>query len=187
MTGRTDPEPCGIGKAVPPVVMLALIAVGLGVVDGILPRPLPFLRIGLANVVTVMVAFRMGTARALSVNLLRVVAVSLFLGSIATPSFLMSLAGGVSSALLMGLLSRTARRILSVTGISIAGSMASLSAQLSVAVAIIPGIPVGSIVVPLTAWGILSGTVTGLLAALLLRRRFLERAPFGLVPEASGG
>lgn len=187
MTGRADTEPCGIGRAVPTVVMLALIAVGLGVIDGILPRPLPFLKTGLANVVTVMVAFRMGTARALSVNLLRVIAVALFLGSIATPSFLMSLAGGLSSAFFMGLLSRTARHFLSVTGISIAGSMASLSAQLAVAVLIIRGIPVASIVVPLAAWGVLSGTVTGLLATLLLRRKFLERAPFGLVPDASGG
>ena len=159
----------------------------MGVIDGVLPRPLPFMKTGLANVVTVMVAFHMGTVRALSVNLLRVVAVALFLGSVATPSFPMSLAGGVSSALVMGLLARTARGFLSVTGISVAGSMASLSAQLSVAVLFIRGIPVVSIVIPLAVWGVLPGTVTGLLAALLLRRKFLERAPFGLVPDASGG
>lgn len=173
--------------ALPLTVLLALAATILGVVDGLIPRPLPFLKTGLANVVTVIAALRYGTGKAISVNLLRAGAVSLFFGTIATPAFLLSLSGGFCSALLMGLLSRLVPRCMSVTALSVAGSMASLSAQLFSATLLLPGIPTASLVLPLALWGVVSGTVTGVAAVLLLRNGFPEKLLAGLVPEPHGG
>jgi heptaprenyl diphosphate synthase len=171
----------------PLTVLLALAATLLGVVDGMIPRPLPFFKTGLANVITVIAALRYGTGKAISVNLLRSVAVSLFYGTLATPAFLLSLSGGFFSALLMGLLARLVPRRISVTALSMAGSTMSLSVQLVSAVLILPGIPASSLVLPLAVWGVLSGAATGVVAALLLRNGFPDKLFAGLVLEPRGG
>jgi heptaprenyl diphosphate synthase len=167
--------------------MLALAATALGVIDGLIPRPLPFLRTGLANVVTVMAVLRYGTGLALTVNLMRSLAVSLFLGTVATPAFALSLSGGAASALLMGALAGLVPRYISVTGLSVAGAVASLGFQLLAAVLLLPGIPAGPLLLPITAWGVVSGAFTGVLAALLMRRGFPEKLIGGLVPQPGAG
>ena len=148
--------------------MLTLAATAIGVLEGLVPRPLPFLKPGLANVATVAGIVRFGPGMGLRINLLRSVGAALFLGTIATPTFVLSLAGGMASALVMGL----ARRFFSVTGLSLAGSLASMAAQLAAAGVLLPGLPVGRLVVPAAAWGTLSGVATGLAAAFLIGRGF---------------
>jgi heptaprenyl diphosphate synthase len=161
--------------------MLALAATVLGVVDGMIPRPLPFLRAGIANVVTVIAAVRYGTGTALTVNLLRSAAVSLFTGTLATPAFALSLSGGVASALLMGLMAGLVPARVSAVSLSMAGSTASLYAQLLAAMMMLPGIPAAALVIPLALWGAVSGCITGVIAVMLLRRGFPEKLVNGLV------
>jgi heptaprenyl diphosphate synthase len=173
--------------ALPLTVALALAATVLGVVDGLIPRPLPFLRTGLANVVTVMAAVRWGIGKAVAVNLLRSTAVSVFYGTLATPAFLLSLSGGLASALVMGTMSRLVHRWISVTALSAAGGTASITVQLIAAVLILPGIPAGSLLLPLVSWGLLSGIITGGIAVLLMRNGYPERLLSGLVQVSGGG
>ena len=75
----------------------AALAVALSLVDASLPTPLPGLKPGLANIVTLVVLMRFGMGAAVSVSLLRLVATGLVLGSLFTPGFFLSLAGGISS------------------------------------------------------------------------------------------
>ncbi len=149
-------------------VLLVILATGAGVIENLIPRPFPFLKPGLANVVTVAAIAKYGFWTGLRVNILRSTGAALFIGTLATPTYLLSLSGGIASALVMG----SVKRIFSVTGMSVAGSLGSLSVQLLTASLLLPGLPVASLVLPLSIWGTLSGTITGIVAIVLLKKGF---------------
>jgi heptaprenyl diphosphate synthase len=46
------------------LTILILMATALGVIDSLIPRPLPFMKLGLANVATVIAVFRYGLLKA---------------------------------------------------------------------------------------------------------------------------
>ncbi len=149
-------------------VLLVLLATGAGIIENSIPRPLPFIKLGLANVITVAAIAKYGFWTGLRVNILRSTGAALFIGTIATPTFLLSLTGGMASAVVMG----GVRKVFSVTGMSVSGSLGSLSIQLTVASLLLPGLPVEKILTPVVLWSLLSGTITGIVAIILLRRGF---------------
>jgi len=149
-------------------VLLVILATGAGVIESLIPKPLPFIRLGLANVVTVAAITKYGFWTGLRVNILRSAGAAFFLGTIATPTFLLSISGSIASAMVMG----STRRFLSITGMSVSGSLGSLLIQLLTASVLLPGFPVNSLLVPLSIWGTLSGTITGIVAIVLLKKGF---------------
>jgi len=150
-----------------------LLATALGVADSLLPRPIPFIKLGLANIPAVISAARLGMRPTLALNTARSLAVALITGSLATPAFAMSMAGAVASALVMGAASRAYPGFFSMTGVSICGACASMLGQLAVASAVLPGLPVRMLALPVSLWAVVSGAVVGLAAGLLADR--LER------------
>ena len=149
-------------------VLLVIIATGAGLIENLLPRPLPFVKPGLANIVTAAAVWKYGTMSGIRVNLLRSTGAAIFLGTLATPSYILSLGGGAVSAAAMG----SVRRFLSVPAMSAAGSIASLMAQLILAGWLLPGLPLRPLVMPVVLWGALSGVLTGTAAAALMNRGF---------------
>jgi len=79
------------------IARYAAAAIALTVVEAAIPTPLPGVKPGLANIVTLVVLARYGWADAVWVTLLRVVAGSLMLGQFLAPGFFLSLAGSVAS------------------------------------------------------------------------------------------
>ncbi len=152
------------------LTILILTATALGVIDSLIPRPLPFMKLGLANVAAVIAVRRYGLLKTLELNILRAFAVALITGLLATPSFLLSISGAAVSALTMGTLQNVFKERFSLTGLSIAGAVASLWIQLFVASLVLSGLPLQNIVLLLTLWGILSGAVVGVVARKTLNR-----------------
>lgn len=169
------PERSGI----PLTASLMLLAVCLGVVDSMIPRPVPFMKLGLANLPAVLCSVRLGFRRTMALNTTRSLAVALLTGSLATPAFLLSLAGAIASALAMGAAARSYPWFLSMTGVSICGACASVWSQLGVASLVLPGLPIHALTLPVTLWGAASGTAVGMAAGLvdghLARRGVLSR------------
>ncbi len=155
------------------ITLLLLSAAVLGAVDSLLPRPVPFLRLGLANIPAVIAVIRLGFLAALEVNVLRSVCVALLMGTIATPTFVLSISGAVSSVCVMSLISRYFGKYISIPAMSAAGAVVSLWAQLLASMVILHDIPVASLLPALSLWGTVSGTVIGF-AALLVRNRMPE-------------
>lgn len=149
-------------------VLLVVLAIGAGVIENLIPRPLPFIKLGLANVITVAAIAKYGFWTGLRVNILRSTGAALFIGTLATPTYLLSVSGGIASAVVMG----CTKKCFSVIGMSVSGSLSSLSIQLLTASALLPGLPTENLVLPLAIWGFLSGTITGIVATVLLRRGF---------------
>ena len=86
----TTPEDHHIAK-------MAAVALGLTVLENAIPSPLPGVKPGLANIVTLIVLARFGWRAAAWVSLLRVVAGSLLFGNFLAPGFFLSLSGAVCS------------------------------------------------------------------------------------------
>lgn len=115
------------------IAYLAALAITVHIAESALPSPLPGIKPGLANVITIVVLLRYGLATAAWVALLRVFAGSLLLGTFLSPTFMLSLAGALASlsALAAGYgLGRVlpAAR-LSAMGLSVLAALAHMAGQ----------------------------------------------------------
>lgn len=84
------------------IARYAAAAIALSVVEAAIPSPLPGVKPGLANIVTLIVLARHGWREAVWVTLLRVLAGSLVLGQFLAPGFFLSLAGSLASLSVLG-------------------------------------------------------------------------------------
>lgn len=112
--------------------MLLGVALALYAVESALPSPFPFVRVGLANIATIVALLMLGLGDALAVTVLRVLIASLVAGTFLGPAFAMAMSGGVAAALTMGFAVRFAFPPLGVVGIGVAGAVAHNLAQLVV-------------------------------------------------------
>ncbi|HAF00267.1 MAG TPA: heptaprenyl diphosphate synthase, partial [Methylophilaceae bacterium] len=83
------------------IAKLTAFAIGLHLVESAFPSPLPGVKPGIANIVTLYVLYRYGIKTAAWVSLLRVFASSLLLGQFLSPSFLLSLGGACLSLIIL--------------------------------------------------------------------------------------
>jgi heptaprenyl diphosphate synthase len=117
--------------------------------------------------------YRMGEKSALTVNLLRILLVSLLFGN--GMSLAYSVAGGLLSGLVMILLKKTGKfRIVTV---SVAGGVSHNIGQILVAMALLETTSIVWYLLVLWFTGIASGLLIGVLGGELCRR--LEKVPLG--------
>jgi heptaprenyl diphosphate synthase len=153
------------------IATLAAAAVGLTLVEAAIPLPLPGIKPGLANIVTLVVLYQFGWRAALWVSLLRIVAGGLALGTFLTPTFVMSLAGGLASLFVLALLARLPRSLFGPVGLSVLAAFGHIGAQLGVvAVWLMPGVNLVPLLAVFLAAAWLSGLVNGLVVAGLLEK-----------------
>src|SRR5512147_1771230 len=92
------------------IAKMAAVALGLTVLENAIPSPLPGVKPGLANIVTLIVLARFGWRAAAWVSLLRVIAGSLLFGNFLAPGFFLSLSGAVCSLTVLALSVRLPQR-----------------------------------------------------------------------------
>lgn len=84
---------------------LTALAITIHIAESALPSPLPGIKPGLANVVTLLVLCRYGWRMAAWVTLLRVLVGSILIGTFLSPTFFLSASGAIASVTVLGLLS----------------------------------------------------------------------------------
>lgn len=112
---------------------LASLALGLSVIEAALPSPIPGIKPGLANIVTLIVLQRMGWRAACWVALLRVLGAGLVLGSFLSPGFFLSLAGALASLVMLGLCQILPGRWFGPVSQSMLAAFAHICGQLALA------------------------------------------------------
>ena len=158
------------------VAKLAAAALGLTLLEAALPSPLPGVKPGLANIITLVVLVRFGWRAAAWVTLLRVVAGSLMLGTFLSPTFVLSLSGAIASLALLALAQTLPARWFGTVTQSILAAAAHFAGQLAVVYFwLIPHAGVAYLIPIFAASALLFGTLNGLAAATLLQR--LPAAP----------
>ncbi len=147
------------------IAMLSAYALALHGFESLIPMPIPWIRVGLANIITVAAFILFGFRAAMMVTLVRVFIASLFTGSFLGPGFILSLGGGVSGILAMGAVLYILPGLFGPVGLSLIGALFHNLAQLFLAYLLfIQKIEPVLIITPVL---ILIGTVTGLLSGLV--------------------
>lgn len=115
----------------------AALAITVHIAESALPSPLPGIKPGLANVVTLIVLCRYGWRAAAWVSLLRVLVGSILIGTFLSPTFFLSASGAMLSVVVLGLLTLWSRGIptwsVGPLGLGVAAALAHMSGQFWVA------------------------------------------------------
>jgi heptaprenyl diphosphate synthase len=151
------------------IARLAAAAIALSLADSAIPLPLPGIKPGLANIVTLIVLARDGWAQAVSVTALRILASGLLLGHVFSPAFFLSLSGAVASLGVLALVVRLPARVFGPISWSLFAAFAHSAGQLALArLWLIPHDGLFYLVPFFAAAALIFGTLNGLVAAHLL-------------------
>lgn len=157
--------------------MLAALGIALALVESVLPSPLPGIKPGIANIVTLLVLYQYGWRAAAWVSLLRVVGSSLMLGSFLSPGFVLGFAGASASLILLALAAKLPPRWFGPVSLSVLAALAHIFAQLAVAYLwLIPHAGVLLLTPVFSAAALLFGCVNGWVVASILGNRELASA-----------
>jgi len=149
--------------------MMVALAMVLQILESILPNPAPWIRLGLANVVALMVLSIYGIREGLMVTGLRVVLAAILLGTIFGPTFWLSLSGGIASTIIMGMVLQLFPGTFSLIGVSVIGSYTHNLVQYAVASLCIIRQPELRYLLPvLLVTALVAGITTGVSACLIL-------------------
>lgn len=150
--------------------VLTALALALSVAEGLFPLtvlfPLPGLRLGLANLVTVYALYALSGREALLILLARCVLGALVGGNLTALAF--SLTGGLLALGTMALLRHIPA--LSLLGVSVGGAAAHNTGQILAAMVVLGSRAPLLYLPPLLLCSIVTGGVTGAVSILLLRQ-----------------
>lgn len=105
----------------------------LFIFESSIPRPLPWLKPGLSNLVTIIALYRYGFRAAFGVMFIRVTIGAFILGTLFNPVFLFALSGGVAATIVMAFLHANFSKTFSVLGVSLLGAFTHNLIQLLLA------------------------------------------------------
>ena len=147
------------------VAKLAALAIGIHVLESVLPSPIPGIKPGLANIVTLIVFLVYGLSSAVWVSLLRVLVGSLIVGTFLSPTFVLSLSGAIASIVALYVVAKCRWLNLSAVGVAVLMAMAHMSSQFVVVYAFfIPHQAIFDILPVMLTVALVFGVVNGILA-----------------------
>ena len=154
------------------IALLSAYAVGLHSIEAFIPTPVPWLRLGLANIITLTTLCLYGLRAGMTVTLTRVFVRSLIAGTFLGPAFVMSLGGGVASTLVMWALSFVFRRHLGIVSLSVFGALAHNIVQLFLAYFLfVRRIEAILIISPVILFfGTITGIFNGIITNLIIKK-----------------
>ena len=142
------------------------LAIIMGYVESMVPVPVPIpgIKLGLANVITVIVLYYMGAKASIGISLIRIFVSSLLFSGFA--GFLYSLAGCILSIAVMIAAKRTDK--FGINGISMLGGVAHNTGQIVVACLVVNNFKLMLYYPALLISGVITGLIVGVVAGYSL-------------------
>jgi heptaprenyl diphosphate synthase len=154
------------------LALFIAMAVVLHWAESLIPRPAPFLRFGLANIITLCTLYTFGGFWALVVVITRVAIGSLLSGGIFSPGFALSLGGGITAALVMWAMPRP---LFSSIGISVGGAAGHMTAQLALASVLIAHASLIGLLPLFLLVSLLTGMLNGYIVRMIIKVMYGKR------------
>lgn len=153
-------------KKIPYYGLFAALAILMGYVEMLIPVPVPIpgVKLGLANVIIIIMMYFMDTKSAFFVSLIRVVLSGLLFAGFA--GLLYSLSGAMLSFFVMALLKKTDK--FSIVGVSIAGGVFHNVGQIIVAALAVENVKMAYYLPFLLVSGVVTGMLIGIVAKTAL-------------------
>jgi heptaprenyl diphosphate synthase len=154
------------------IAKLTAFAIGLHMIEAVIPSPLPGVKPGIANIVTLFVLYEYGFATAAWVSLLRVFASSLLLGQFLSPTFVLSLCGALLSLAALYCAQHLPKKYFSAISLSIFAAFAHIAGQLIVVrIWLIPHTGVVYLIPIFALAALFFGLINGLMTNQLLQAK----------------
>ena len=150
------------------ISMLLSAAIVIGYLESLIPLFIPGVRLGLANVIILIMLYEFKFYEALIVDLLRIFIISLIRGTFLSPIFFMAFVGGMLSYFVMLIFSRI--KIFSPIGVSILGSLFHAVGQILVAIILMSTVKIAYYLPFIALLSIVTGIISGLIAKTYLKR-----------------
>ena len=155
--------------------VLTAATIVIAIAESFIPSiGIPGVKLGLANIMILIILYELGIVEAIGVNIARVLVVSLVRGTFLSMGFFMSLAGAVFSLGIMIIFYLLIRKF-SIIGVSVVGSLFHVFGQILVAIFylgtgyIIYYLPVIAIS------AIITGVLVGITARLIIRTGVIKK------------
>lgn len=155
--------------------VLTAAAIVIAILESFIPSVgIPGVKLGLANIVILIILYELGILEAAIVNLLRVLVVSFVRGTFLSMGFLMSLTGAVMSLGIMILFYVLVKKF-SVIGVSVIGSIFHVAGQILIAM-IYLGTAYIVLYLPVIAISaIITGVFVGIIARLIIKTGVIQK------------
>ena len=151
--------------------VLAATGLILFLFESAIPRPLPWLKPGLSNLVTIIALYCYGFRAAFLVMLLRVITGAFVLGTLFNPVFLFALSGGVVATSVMAFLYINFSKTFSILGVSLLGAFTHNFVQLLLAAFLVVGSTQVLYLMPIMLLSSLfSGFLVGIFAHYIIQK-----------------
>ncbi len=153
------------------IAWLTALAITIHIAESALPSPLPGIKPGLANVVTIVALIQFGWGTAAWVALLRVLIGSLLIGTFLSPTFLLSLSGAVASIAVLRIATWLPGRGFGPVGYSLLAALAHMATQFFTAYWVfIPHDGLFHLLPVLMTAAVIFGVTSGMVTQLALKR-----------------
>ena len=169
----TEEEGTSISQARKTVQLALLASAGLVlfVFESYVPRPVPWVKVGLGNVLTLLGLIVFGPREAILLTVVRTTLGPLILGTLLTPAFVFSFGGGLCSAGTMIAIRQRWGGAFSIVGLSIWGALAHNSAQMALAYLLfVRSLGMAALLWLVPGLSVVTGAVTGLVAQWCVRK-----------------
>lgn len=152
------------------ISLMASLAIVIHAMEAAIPSPLPWVKFGLANTITLATIVMFGLKAGMTVTLTRVFIGTLLTGIFMTPAFFLALSGGVASTFVLAFAYKRFSNNFSIIGISILGAFTHTLVQIIVAYLILIRHFQIFLAMPLfLTFSLVAGLVSGLAADYIVR------------------
>ena len=150
-------------------------AIVIAILESFIPSiGIPGVKLGLANIVILVILYELGIVEAIIVNLLRVIVVGLVRGTFLGMGFLMSLTGAVLSLAIMILFYLLIKKF-SIIGVSVIGSIFHVTGQILIAMLYLGTAYIVLYLPVIAISAIITGVFVGIIAQLIIRTGIIKK------------
>ena len=150
-------------------------AIVIAILESFIPSiGIPGVKLGLANIVILVILYELGIVEAIIVNLLRVIVVGLVRGTFLGMGFLMSLTGAVLSLGIMILFYLLIKKF-SIIGVSVIGSVFHVTGQILIAMLYLGTAYIVLYLPVIAISAIITGVFVGIIAQLIIRTGIIKK------------
>ena len=150
-------------------------AIVIAILESFIPSiGIPGVKLGLANIVILIILYELGIVEAVTVNLLRVLVVGLVRGTFLGMGFFMSLTGAVFSLGIMILFYLLIKKF-SIIGVSVIGSIFHVGGQILIAMIYLGSAYIVLYLPVLAISAIITGVFVGIIARLIINTGIIKK------------
>ena len=150
-------------------------AIVIAILESFIPSiGIPGVKMGLANIVILIILYELGIWEAIVVNLLRVLVVSLVRGTFLSMGFLMSLTGAVLSLGIMILFYLLIKKF-SIIGVGVIGSIFHVTGQILIAMIFLGSAYIFLYLPVIALSAIITGVFVGIVAKLIISTGVIKK------------